>query len=70
MGNMVSIDDVVIPVSLARLEGRRLESEGSFPTTGLGRCFILGEGKLSGVIVPRTEKMNGLDPGGCAQRER
>jgi hypothetical protein len=70
MGNMVSIDDVVIPVSLARLKSRPLESERSFPTTGFRRCLVLGEGKLAGVIVPRTEKMNGLDPGGCAQSER
>ena len=70
MRNMVPINDIIVPVSLARLKSRPLESKGSFPSTGFGRRLVLGEGKLSGVIVPRTKKMDGLDAGGCAQRER
>jgi len=33
MRNVVSVNDVVIPVSLTRLKGRALESECAFPST-------------------------------------
>jgi hypothetical protein len=66
---VVSVDDVVIPVSLSLLEGGTLESEGTFPGAGLGRSLVLGKRKLASVVVPRTEQMHGLDAGGCAQRE-
>lgn len=54
MGNMVPIDDVVVPVSLTSLEGSALEAEGAFPRTSLGGGFVVGKGKLSAVVVPRT----------------
>jgi hypothetical protein len=67
---MVAIDDVVVPVSLARLEGRILEAKGTLPGTGLGGSLVLGERELTNVVVPRAEKMNGLDAGRDAERER
>jgi hypothetical protein len=69
MRYMVAVNDVVIPVSLARLEGRSLESECPFPRTRLGRRFVLCKRKLSGVVVPRPEEMDSLDAGGGAQSE-
>jgi len=61
MRDVVAIDDVVVPVSLAGLESGTLELEGTLPATGLGRTLILGERKLAGVVVPRAEKMDSLD---------
>jgi len=52
VGDVVSIDDVVVPVSLTGLECRALESECTFPGTGLGRSLILRERKLTGIVVP------------------
>ena len=37
MRNMISINDIVVPVSLARLKSRPLETKGPFPSTGFGR---------------------------------
>lgn len=70
VGNVVSIDDVVVPVSLSWLKCGSLESECTFPAAGLGGSLVLGKRKLAGVVVPRAKKMDGLDTGGCAQRER
>lgn len=67
---MVAIDDVVVPVSLPRLESRALEFEGTLPATGFGRGLVLGKWKLSGVVVPRPEEMDGLDTRRCAQSKR
>jgi len=52
VGNVVSIDDVVIPVSLSRLECGALESECTLPRTGLGGSLVLSKRKLTGVVVP------------------
>lgn len=41
MRYMVAVDDVVIPVSLARLEGRALEAECPFPGTGFRGGLVL-----------------------------
>ena len=41
VGDVVAIDDVVVPVSLALLECRALKAERSFPSTSLGG--VLGE---------------------------
>jgi len=60
---MVAIDNVVVPVSLTGRKSGTLELEGTLPATGLGRPLVLGERKLAGVVVPRTEKMDGLDTG-------
>lgn len=69
MGDVVAIDDVVVPVSLTGLEGRVLEAEGALPRSGLGGSLVLGERKLAVIAVPGAEKMNGLDTGGDAERE-
>jgi len=68
--HMVAVNDVVVPVSLAGFESRSLESECTLPRTGLGGSLVLGERKLPGVVVPGTEKMNGLAAGGGAQSKR
>jgi hypothetical protein len=57
VGDVVPIDDVVIPVSLTSLEGGVPEAEGAFPCTRLAGALVVGKGKLSDVIVPRTKKM-------------
>jgi len=61
VGNVVTIDDVVVPVSLASLESGILESKGTLPGAGLGGRLVLGERELTDVVVPRAEKMHGLD---------
>lgn len=70
VGNMVAVDDVVVPVSLASLEGRVLESEGTLPGAGLGGRLVLGERELTDVVVPGAEKVDGLDARRDAERER
>ena len=55
VGDVVAIDDVVVPVSLALLQCRALESECPLPPAGL--AGILGERKLPVVVVPRSEEM-------------
>lgn len=67
---MVSIDNVVIPVALSWLKCGTLESESTLPRTRFGGSLILRKRKLAGVIVPRTEKVDGLNARRCAQRER
>jgi len=63
MGYVISIDDIVVPVPLPRLECSALEAEGTFPRTGLRRGLVLGERELPLVVVPRPEQVNGLDAG-------
>jgi hypothetical protein len=67
---MVTIDDVVVPVSLASLKSRVLESKGALPGAGLGGGLVLGERELTDVTVPRAEKVDSLDARGDAERER
>lgn len=69
MGDVVSVNDVVIPVSLSRLECSALKSECSLPRTGFRGSLVLGKRKLARVVVPRAEEVNGLDAGGSAQIE-
>lgn len=69
MGNVVAIDDVVVPVSLASLKSGVLESKGTLPGARLGRGLVLGERELANIAVPRAEKMDGLDAGRDAERE-
>jgi len=69
VGDVVAIDDVVVPVALAGLEGGGLEAESALPGAGLGRRLVLGEGKLALVTVPGAEQVDGLDTGGDAERE-
>lgn len=49
----------VVPISLPGLDSCSLKAEGAFPSTGLGGVFR--QWKLTGVIIPRTKKVNGLD---------
>jgi hypothetical protein len=70
VGNVVAIDDEVVPVSLASLERRVLEAKGTLPRAGLGRGLVLGEGELANVVVPRAQEVDGLDTGGEADGER
>jgi hypothetical protein len=70
VGAVVAIDDVVVPVALAGLEGGDGEAEGALPRAGLGRGLVLGERELAVVVVPGAEKVDGLDAGRNAERER
>jgi hypothetical protein len=65
--NVVSIDDVVVPVSLTGLEHGALEAEVALPGTGLGS--IPGERQLAVVVVPGPEEVDGLDIRRSAERE-
>jgi hypothetical protein len=70
VGDMVTVDDVVVPISLASLEGRVLEAEGSLPRSRLGRRLVLGEGELANVAVPGAQEMDGLYTGRDPEGER
>jgi hypothetical protein len=52
VGDMVPINDVVVPVSLTSLESSALESECSLPCASLGGGLVVGKGKLASVVVP------------------
>jgi hypothetical protein len=67
VGDVVPINDVVVPVSLTSLESSALEAEGALPRASLGGGLVVGKGKLPGVVVPGTEKVYGLDSGGGAE---
>jgi isopropylmalate/homocitrate/citramalate synthase len=67
MRHVVSIDNVVVPVSLTGLEHGALETEGTLPGAGLGN--IPGERELAIVVVPGTEKVDSLDISRSAERE-
>lgn len=58
---MVPINDVVIPVALTSFERRALEAKGAFPRAGFGGRLVFGQGKLTGIAIPRAEKVNGFD---------
>ncbi|MBE3042844.1 hypothetical protein IMZ48_09785 [Candidatus Bathyarchaeota archaeon] len=68
VGDVVAIDDVVVPVALARLEGA-VEAEGALPRTRLARGLVLGERELARVVVPGPEEVDGLYTRGDAERE-
>jgi hypothetical protein len=52
VGDMVPINDVVVPVSLTSLESSALESECPFPCASLGGGLVVAKGKLARVVVP------------------
>lgn len=59
MGDVVPINDVVVPVSLTSLESSALESECSLPRASLGGLggglvggLVGGKRKLARVVVP------------------
>jgi hypothetical protein len=68
VGDVVPIDNVVVPVSLTRLQSFALEAERAFPRPGLGGP-VMRKGKLSGVVVPGTDKMYGFDSRGGTEVE-
>lgn len=67
MRDVVSVDDVVVPIALSLLERRALEFEASYPAAGL--LGVLGERELAGVVVPGAEKVHGFAVGGGAESE-
>ena len=54
VAHVVAVDDVVVPVARAELEGvRALEAEGAFPGARLGVTVVQhGERELVLVVVP------------------
>jgi len=48
--DVVAVENVIVPIPLALLQHVSLEFEASHPSTALLR--VLGERKLSGVVVP------------------
>ena len=67
MRDVVAVNDVVVPVALALLQGLALEAESALPATSL--VGILGERELSVVVVPGAEQVDGLAVGGSAESE-
>jgi len=65
--DVVAIDDVVVPVALALLQGLALEAESTLPATSFGG--ILGERELAVVVVPGSEKVHRLAVGRSAESE-
>lgn len=65
VGDVISVKDVVVPVALALLDQGALEAERSLEATRLGG--VLGERKLTGVVVPRTDEVDGFAVGGGAE---
>lgn len=59
----------VVPVSLTLLEHRPLELECSLPRTRLAGVLILRKRKLASVVIPGTQKVDGLDGGRGAEVE-
>jgi hypothetical protein len=64
---VVAVDDVVVPVALALLEGAVLELEAPEPAAGL--LGVLGKRELAGVVVPGAEEVHGFAVGACAECE-
>jgi hypothetical protein len=52
VGDVVPINDVVVPVSLTSLESSALESECSLPRARLGGGLVVSKRKLARVVVP------------------
>jgi len=52
MGDVVAIDNVVVPISLTSLKCCALKSECAFPRTRLGGVLVLSKRKLTCVAIP------------------
>jgi hypothetical protein len=65
--DVVAVNDVVVPVALALLQGLALEAESALPATSL--VGIFGERELAVVVVPGAEQVDGLAVGGSAESE-
>lgn len=57
----------VVPVALTLLQGGALKPEGTLPSARLGG--VLGQRKLAGIVVPRTEKVDSFDIRGSTKGE-
>jgi len=53
--DVISINDVVIPISLTRLKSGALKSESTFPATGFWGSLVLSKWKLTGIVIPATK---------------
>jgi len=69
VGDVVAVDDVVVPGALASRAVAGV-AEGTLPRARLGGRLVLGKGDLASVVVPRAEEVDGLDAGRDAKRER
>lgn len=67
MGDVVAIDDVVVPIPMARHQRRSLELESAPPTPLLPGVFRQWKHAL--VVVPGAQQVNGLHVRGRAKRE-
>ena len=65
--DVVAVDDVVVPVALALLQGGALEAESALPAASL--AGVLGKRELAVVVVPGAEQVDGLAVGGGAERK-
>lgn len=67
VADVVTVDDVVVPVALTLLESCALELEAADPAAAL--LGVLGERELALISVPGAEKVDGLAVGGSAEGE-
>lgn len=65
--DVVSIDDVVVPVAGAELDSGGREAESSLPAARDG--VVGGQGQLSIVVVPRAKELDLLNVLGSAESE-
>ena len=65
VGDVVAVDDIVVPVSLALLQSSTLEFEAADPTASL--LGVLAKRKLTLIAIPGTEKVDGLAVGRSAE---
>jgi hypothetical protein len=63
---VISVHDIVVPVTTTKLKHGSLETEFAQPGTGL---VFSGQRQLTRVVVPRTDKVDGLDIGRGSQGE-
>lgn len=60
MGDLIAVDDVVVPISLSGVHDLRIEAECASPGSRLGR--LPTKRKIGFVAVPRSDEMDGLTP--------
>jgi len=65
--DVITINDVIVPIPLALLQSSTRKLEASQPSTALLR--VLGKRKLSGIVVPRAKQVYRLAVAGCAKRK-
>lgn len=62
--NVITVHDIVIPVATTELQHGSLEAELAQPGTGL---VFSRQRKLTRVVVPRADQVDGLDVGRGSQ---